>query len=122
MNKALLVFALALLVLTTSVGAQAQSDDPAITATRVFGKITEINAPAGQLVVKTDAGSVITVGLNSKTTYERMPPGETDRSKAIKIELTDIAVGDGVYARGYVTRSEERRGGKEVRSRWMAYD
>jgi len=98
MKKFFAVFALVAL----SVGAQAQSGDPAITATRVFGKITEINAPAGQMTVKTDAGSVVTVNLNEKTTYERMPPGETDRTKAVKIALTDVAVGDGVYARGYV--------------------
>lgn len=100
MKKALVFFALALLAFTT--GAQAQDNDTAITATRVFGKITEMNAPAGQMTVKTDAGSVVTVNVNEKTTYERMPPGETDRSKAVKIALTDITVGDGVYARGYV--------------------
>ncbi|MDT4896267.1 MAG: hypothetical protein QOH25_1344 [Acidobacteriota bacterium] len=102
MKKALVIFALALLVLTSGTGAQAQGDDPAITTTRVFGKISEINAPAGQMVVKTDAGSVVTVNLSAKTLYERMPPGETDRTKAVKIALTDITVGDGVYARGYV--------------------
>jgi hypothetical protein len=103
MKKALVLFALAAIALTIgSNRAQAQDNDTAITTTRVFGKITEINAPAGQITVKTDAGSVVTVALSAKTTYERMPVGETDRSKAIKIGLTDIAVGDGVYARGYV--------------------
>ena len=101
MKKAFALFALALLVVTFGKTAQAQ-DDTAITATRVFGKITEINAPAGQMTVKTDAGSVVAVNLNAKTTYERMPPGETDRTKAVKIALADITVGDGVYARGYV--------------------
>lgn len=102
MKKAFVVFALALVALTGALHAQAQENDPAITATRVFGKITEINAPAGQMTVKTDAGSVVVVNLNEKTSYERMPPGETDRTKAVKIALTDITVGDGVYARGYV--------------------
>jgi hypothetical protein len=102
MKKVSVIFALAAsLVLCLAGGAQAQTD-PAITATRVFGKITEINAPAGKIVVKTDAGSVVAVALSEKTSYERMPPGETDRSKAVKIALTDITVGDGVYARGYV--------------------
>ena len=101
MKKAFALFALTLLVLSAGASVQAQ-DDPAITTTRVFGKISEINAPAGQIVVKTDAGSVVTVNLNAKTTYERMPPGETDRAKAVKIALTDVTVGDGVYARGYV--------------------
>jgi hypothetical protein len=107
MKKALVVFAFTLLVLTAGMSAFAQGNDPAITATRVFGKITEINAPAGQMTVKTDAGSVVIVNLNAKTTYERMPPGETDRTKAVKIALTDITVGDGVYARGYV--AEDRK-------------
>jgi hypothetical protein len=102
MKKALTVFALALLVLNLSTHAQAQGDDPAITATRVYGKITEVNAPAGQLTVKTDAGSIVVASLNAKTTYERMPPGETDRTKAVQIGLTDITVGDGVYVKGYV--------------------
>ena len=107
MKKALTVFALALIVLSLSTGAQAQGDDTAITATRVFGKVTEINAPAGQITVKTEAGSVVVVNLNAKTTYQRMPPGETDRSKAVAISLTDVAVGDGVYARGYVAADKK---------------
>jgi peptidoglycan hydrolase-like protein with peptidoglycan-binding domain len=36
-----------------------------------------------------------------------MPAGETDRSKAVAIALTDIAVGDGVYVKGYV--AEDRK-------------
>jgi hypothetical protein len=107
MKKALVMFALTLLMLTMGASAQAQGTDPGITATRVFGKITEINAPAGQITVKTEAGSIVTATLSAKTTYERMPPGEIDRTKAVKIALTDITVGDGVYARGYV--SEDRK-------------
>ena len=88
-------------------GSQAQSGDPAITGTRVYGKVAEVNGPAGQMTVKTDAGSVVTVKLSEKTTYERMPPGETDRTKAVKITLTDISVGDGLYARGRVTEDHK---------------
>jgi hypothetical protein len=102
-----LVFALVLFALTAGINALGQGADPAITATRVFGKITEINAPAGEVTVKTDAGSVVSVKLSEKTSYERMPPGETDRTKAVAIGLTDIAVGDGVYVKGYV--AEDRK-------------
>ena len=87
--------------------AQAQADDPAITATRVFGKITTIDAPSGKLTVKTDAGSTVVVQINTDTTFERVPPGETDTKKAVAISLSDIAVGDGVYARGRV--AEDRK-------------
>ncbi|MDT4967523.1 MAG: hypothetical protein QOJ64_2260 [Acidobacteriota bacterium] len=107
MKKAFGVLALAVFTLLTGATASAQDSDPAITATRVFGKITEINAPAGQMTVKTDAGSVVSVKLSEKTSYERMPVGETDRSKAIKIAFTDVTVGDGVYARGYVAADKK---------------
>lgn len=87
--------------------AQAQADDPAITATRVFGKITSIDVPTGKLTVKTDAGSTVVVQINTDTTFERVPPGETDTKKAVAINLSDIGVGDGIYARGRV--AEDRK-------------
>lgn len=77
-------------------------NDPAIKTTSVLGKVAEINASAGTLTVKTAAGSVVLVNTSEKTTFERMPPGETDRTKAVRTSLTEITVGDGVYARGYV--------------------
>jgi hypothetical protein len=101
-----IICALALLVMNVAGFAQtsqsASGVDPAISATRVYGKVTEINGPGGLMTVKTEAGSVVSVKVTEKTTYERMPPGETDRTKAVKITLADITAGDGVYARGYV--------------------
>ena len=79
-----------------------QPNDPAIKTTSVLGKVTEINAAAGTLSVKTDAGSVVLVNTSEKTTFDRMPPGETDRTKAVKTSLTELTVGDGVYVRGFV--------------------
>ena len=35
-------------------------------------------------------------------TFDRMPPGETDRTKAVKTSLAELTVGDGVYVRGFV--------------------
>lgn len=107
MKKVFAIFALTLAACALSTSALAQGSDPAITATRVFGKITEIQAPTGEITVKTDAGSVVTVKINEKTAYERMPPGETDRAKAEKIALTDISVGDGIYARGFVAEDHK---------------
>jgi len=82
--------------------ARAQTSDPAITATQVFGKVSEINASAGLISVKTAAGSVVAASINEKTTYQRVPPGETDLKKAAPASLTEIAVGDGVVVRGFV--------------------
>src|SRR4051794_37150493 len=95
------VFVIALFTVA-SVSAQAPQTDPAIKATTVFGKVSEINAAAGQITIKTDAGSVIVASVNEKTTYQRMPPGETDRTKAVETNLTEITVGDGLVARGFV--------------------
>lgn len=82
--------------------AQQPGADPAIKATQVFGKVSEINSAAGQITIKTAAGSLVVANVNDKTTYQRMPPGETDRSKAELTSLTEITVGDGIIARGFV--------------------
>jgi len=95
----LVAFALATAPFTLT---SAQQPDPAIKATSVMGKVTELNASAGTMTLKTDAGSLVVVNTNEKTTFERMPPGETDRTKAVKTSLTEITVGDGIYARGFV--------------------
>ncbi len=108
MRRFLVLLALSACVLAQSVPKSlAQSNDPAITATRVFGKVTNIDAPAGQITVKTDAGSVVVVRISGDTTFERMPPGETDAKKAVAINLPEISVGDGIYARGRV--AEDRK-------------
>jgi hypothetical protein len=95
-----------LLVCLASV-ALAQTPDPAIKTTQVFGKVTEINASAGQITIKTAAGSVVLANVNEKTTYQRMPPGETDRTKAEQTSLTEITVGDGLVARGFVAADQK---------------
>jgi len=87
--------------------ALAQTPDPAIKSTQVAGKVTEINASSGQITIKTAAGSVVVASVNEKTTYQRIPPGETDASKAEQTSLTEITVGDGVVARGYVAADQK---------------
>jgi hypothetical protein len=87
--------------------ALAQTPDPAIKSTQVAGKVTEINASAGQITIKTAAGSVVLASVNEKTTYQRIPPGETDKSKAEQTSLTEITVGDGLIARGYVAADQK---------------
>ena len=85
----------------------AQTPDPAIKTTQVFGKVTEINASSGQITIKTAAGSVVVASITEKTTYQRMPPGETDRAKAEQTSLTEITVGDGLVARGFVAADQK---------------
>src|ERR1043165_7958852 len=95
------------LIALASIAVLAQQPDPSIKATQVFGKVSEINSSAGQITIKTAAGSTVVASVNEKTTYQRMPPGETDRAKAEQTSLTEITVGDGVVARGFVAADQK---------------
>jgi uncharacterized membrane protein YgcG len=69
-----------------------------------IGEVVSIDAAAKEIKVKTDKGEEITIQLQDQTSYLRMPPGEKEMSKATRIELKDIDVGDRVLAR---TRASE---------------
>ncbi len=102
-----LVFAI--LVLSFSVAAksnvvaqaqQTAASPASASQNRVVGVVTDIDKATGQLTVKTDTGESITVVTNDKSAVLRLPPGETSAQNAAKIALTDIAVGDRLFARG----------------------
>lgn len=101
------------LFIAMTLGAQAhaatplQQNDPAITASQVAGEITEINSSAGRLTVKTAGGSVVAVNVSEKTTYQRVPPGETSLANAVQSALTELTVGDRIVTRGFV--AEDRK-------------
>jgi co-chaperonin GroES (HSP10) len=96
-----------LILAWSAVAVSSQTPDPGIKPTTVSGKVSEINASAGQITIKTAAGSVVVANVNEKTTYQRVPPGETDLAKAEQTSLTEITVGDGVVARGYVAADQK---------------
>lgn len=102
---------LTLLILTTlsfvAIVIAQPAADPGIKSTQVYGKVTAINASAAQFTVTTAAGNAVQVNVGEKTTYERMPPGETDRTKAVATAFQDIAVGDGLVARGFVAADKK---------------
>ena len=106
------IFAIGLIAVqvSTSLAAQAsaiQQGDPAITAKYAIGEVKTIDSAAKQMTIKTDAGSMVTVSLTDKTTYQRLAPGEQSLEKATDITLSDVGVGDRVWARGTV--SEDRK-------------
>lgn len=78
-------------------------DDPGITSSRAFGKIISIDSTADRLLLLTEKGNQIVVNLVESTQYYRMPPDETSLTKAEKISLGQISVGDRAYARGKVS-------------------
>lgn len=79
-----------------------QTGDRGITPNGVVGEVKVIDNSARQLIVKTDAGSLVTVTLADSTSYMRLPPGETTLDKATPIAFTDLGEGDRVFARGKV--------------------
>ncbi len=83
-----------LLTFLTAGGAFAQTAAPA----RLIGTITAVNASANQVSLKSDQGETKTLTLTARSFIERMPPGETDAKKAVKIGIGDLATGDRVAA------------------------
>src|ERR1700689_804329 len=75
-------------------GASAQTAAPA----RLTGTVTEVNAGANQVSFKSDKGDTIALTLTSHSFIFRLPPGETDTKKAVKIAIGDLAAGDRVAA------------------------
>jgi hypothetical protein len=86
---------------TPTAPTQVQSD-PSITDNGVVAEVKAIDPASQQIIVKTDAGSVVTVRLGAKTIYMRLAPGEKTLTNATKIALTDVSEGDRVWARGKV--------------------
>jgi hypothetical protein len=112
-NRTLLSAALLLIFVAV---ASAEAQTPATTATvqkldatgnlkRVLGEVTAIDLGQGQLTVKTMTGAEVTVKLDEKTLYRRIPPGETTLDKAVGIKVSDISAGDHVLARGPLAES-----------------
>jgi hypothetical protein len=81
--------------------------NPDASLERVIGEVTVTNLPARQIALKMDSGGMVTVLLQDKTLYLRVPPGETNQTNAVKITPADIAVGDRVYARGRLAEDQK---------------
>jgi hypothetical protein len=87
----------------SSTATSQQASDPGITPNGAIGEVKVIDVAAKQLIVKTDAGSLVTVALGDKTIYMRLAPGEKTLTNATKIAFADIGEGDRVWARGKVS-------------------
>ena len=100
--------AIGLITLFTSTPASiAQGTDPGIAAKHAIGEVKTIDSAAKTLTIKTDAGSIVTVLLNDKTSYKKLNPGEQSLTNATDVTFADLAEGDRVMARGTV--SEDRK-------------
>jgi Cu/Ag efflux protein CusF len=79
---------------------------------RAVGVVTAVDAATGQVTIRTDEGASVQVITDTKTSVYRVPPGETDQSKAVRVALTDIAAGDRLFAGGEVSAD-----GKQIAAR-----
>jgi hypothetical protein len=86
--------------------ATAWAQAPAATS-RVTGTVTGVNAGAKQITVKSDKGDVIVLNTTDHSFLLRLPPGETDTKKAVKIALTDVGDGDRLVASGQETADQK---------------
>ncbi len=109
MKAPFLAIALVLVGVLAGFSANAQTPTPTapgsdenITPNRAVGELKVIDAAARLLIIKTDAGSLVTVVLNDSTTYMRVAPGEKSLTNATKITFADLAEGDRVAAMGKV--------------------
>jgi hypothetical protein len=92
---------------TPSTQAAQVASDPNITPNGAIGEVKVVDVAGKQLIVKTDAGSLVTVVLNNATQYMRVAPGEKSLTNATKITLTDVGEGDRVFGRG--ATSDDRK-------------
>ncbi|HKO97268.1 MAG TPA: hypothetical protein VJU86_09765 [Pyrinomonadaceae bacterium] len=93
------ILALAVVVGITGLGF-AQTSPSQAAQGRVVGVVTNVDSAGGTLTIKTDTGDSIKIITNDKSAVLRLPAGETSAQNAAKIVLTDIAVGDRLFARG----------------------
>lgn len=69
-------------------------------APRVSGVVTAVDAGAGKMTLKSDAGGAAEVTFSEQTRCLRVPAGEKDPKNWPKIATTELTVGDRVVARG----------------------
>jgi hypothetical protein len=65
----------------------------------VLGTVEKVDTAGKVITVKPPKADATTVKFDERTTFQKMPAGETDTKKATPAEPTDIAVGDRVIAR-----------------------
>lgn len=76
-------------------------------AARISGTVTAVTPASHQITVKTDKGDTLTLDTNERSFLLRLPAGETDTKKAVKIALTDLTAGDRLLASGTVSADQK---------------
>ena len=87
--------------------AQENAGNPGASLERVIGEVTATDPSAKQITIKADAGGTVSVIFQERTLCLRLPLGETDLKKAIKITPAEVGVGDRVLARGQLAEDKK---------------
>jgi hypothetical protein len=119
MRKQLLILALAALFFSAAGSARAQEQNAsganaAKAQARVVGEVTALDAAARALTVRTNEGQTVVIQTAERTAVLRLPPGETTADKAARITLSDIAVGDRLFARGEMSEDQKSLAARQV--------
>src|SRR2546423_4258329 len=91
-----------------------QGDSPRPARARVVGEVTALDAAAGRVTVRTDAGESVTLSTDDKTTFLHLPPGETTLEKAAHVTFADVRVGDRVLAPGVSASGAEQQTARQL--------
>jgi Cu/Ag efflux protein CusF len=92
--RGIVVFAIAS-CLVSGFYAQAQT---AASTSQTPGTVTAVDAAARHVTMKSDKNEEMAVEATERTVVVRVPPGETDPKKFLKISLSDLAPGDRIVA------------------------
>jgi hypothetical protein len=89
----------ALLGGATLASAQEAPQPKASPYTSVIGTVDKVDSAGKAITVKPDKGDQATVKYDDRTTFSKIPAGETDPKKATPAAASDVAEGDRILAR-----------------------
>ncbi len=98
----------------TAEGTPARTSQASGLRAHLIGVVTSLDAATGQLTVRTDAGASLMVSTNEKTSYLRLPPGETRMEAATSITRADVRVGDRVLVPGGASEGAQAAPARQV--------
>ena len=87
---------------------------PAPASIQVVGEVTAMVAQSGRISIRTDKGEGVTITVSDSTSFRRIPPGAQDLTKATRIALSDLGVGDRILAIGRRSEDSERLEARSV--------
>lgn len=81
---------------------------------RLVGEVQTVTTGGGEFTIKTDDGRTVRLRTAERVSVLRIPPGETSAQNATKISLTDVAVGDRVFARGELSADGQSFSARQI--------